>query len=349
MGRRIIILALAALLLTGCTLSAEPTQAPTEPVPTEPPAIVAACTLPALPESWDALSEQTAETAFLQSLTGGRLYELTADGSEIVPSMAAALPVDVTAEYTGQYNVPADALRGYAFRIDLNEAACWEDAAPITADDYIASLEQLLAGETRAADFLFLANVWGLLLGETKPAETVVSLRDAGFGSVAAAREAGATAFYLDMEVFWGLDEGWKSVEDRTRYRDYAMPAGLSEQFVSPAYLYHTYLADGAAYSYLQSEFVGISADLGSKLTFEDVGIQKTGDYQITLILAQPHTAEALALKIADFPLLTSDGRSCGPYRLISADSSLIELERNENWWGDAGEYEADIIKIRAS
>lgn len=348
MTRRIVILALAAaLLLTGCALSAEPTQPPAEP--TLPPEIVAVCELAVLPESWDALAEQTAETEFLRSLTGGKLYAVATDGSEIVPHMAAALPVDVTAEYAGQYGLPADAARGYAFRIDLNEAACWEDGTPITADDYLNSVETLLADETQAVKILFLANAQELLSGKELPAEEVVSLQDAGFGSVAAAKEAGATEFYLNMEVFWGLGDGWQSVTDRTRFRDHAMPSGLKEQFVSAAYLYDTYLAEGAAYSYLQTEFVGISADLENKVTFADVGIRKTGEYQLTLMLAQPHTAEALALKLADFPLVTGGGRSCGPYRLVSADSTLIQLERNENWWGDGTQYEADILKIRAS
>lgn len=337
-------------VLTACGFGQEPTIAETtEPLPTEPQPVVAVHYMDNLPQSWDPLSEQTAETEFLQDLTGEGLYGLSADGSEIIPGRAAALPVDVTAEYVDQYNVPAGASRGYAFRIDLNQAACWEDGTPITADDYLISLEMLLAEGTRGAEFLFLANVQGILTGKERPAESITSLLDAGYSSVAAAKEAGATEFYLDMEVFWGLGEGWQPLDDRTRYRDYAMPAGLNEQFVSAAYLYDTYLADEEDYSYLQTEFVGISADLDSKLTFQDVGIQKTGDYQITLILDQPTTAEALALKLADYPLLTGDGLSCGPYRVVSADAQLIELARSENWWGDAAEYTADILKIRLS
>lgn len=337
-----------AFALAACGIEPEPTVPETTvPAETEPQPVVAVCYMDTLPESWGPLAEQTGEVAFLRNLTAPGLYRLSSDGSEIVPHMAAALPLDVTAEYAGQYNVPGDASRGYAFRIDLNAAACWEDGASITADDYITSLEMLLAEEDRAAEFLFLANVWGFLRGESRPAERVVSLHDGGFGSMAAAREAGVTEFYLDMATFWGLGEGWQSVNDRTRYRDYAMPAGLNEQFVSAAYLYDTYLADGADYEYLQREFVGVSENPENKLTLQDVGIQKTGAYQITLILDQPTTADALALKIADFPLMTGEGRSCGPYRVVSADAQLIELAPSENWWGDGAECTADILKIR--
>ena len=52
--------------------------------------------------------------------------------------------------------------------------------------------------------------------------------------------------FYLDTEGFWGLGGGWKPISDRIRLRDFAMPGGLDEYFVSPAYLYRYYLMDGA-------------------------------------------------------------------------------------------------------
>lgn len=305
------------LLLTGCGIGS-PAET-TEPAPTEPPLVVAAAYLEELPEIWDSSAEQTDAVKFLRELTMSGLYDLSADGSEIIPLLASALPVDVTAEYAGTYHVPADAARGYAFRIDLTESACREDGTPITAGDWLAELMDL-----------------SIFAAAEAPAANVVSLMEAGFASVAEAQAAGITEFYLDIGTFWGMGDGWASIQDRTRLRDYAMPAGLNEMFVSPAYLYETYLAEGAAYAYLQSEFVGICTDAVEN----PAGLLKTGDHQITLILAQPTTADALALKLADCLL------PAGPYRVVSAGGELIQLERNPYWQQEGQEDSADILKI---
>lgn len=338
------LLALAFAMLLAFSVSATETAAPTEP------AVIHY--MDTLPGNFSPLSERTAEKAFILDLTTDSLYKLSADGSTLIPSMAAAMPVDVTAEYAGGiYGVPADAVRGYAFRIDLDPAACWEDGTPITADDYLFTVEQRLE-----EDFLYLANAADFLAGRERLSENIISLEDCGYTSVAEAQAAGVTAFYVDMTHFWGLDSGWQPLESRTRYRDYAMPSGMNECFVTPAYLYRNYLADDAGQAYYQSEFVGISAEMENRLTFADVGILKTGDDQLTLILEAPTTATALALKLENLYLFrqefwgddygTTPEQYCsyGPYRLVSASYEQIVLERNEYWHGDADRYPADTV-----
>lgn len=330
-------LALAALL------AAMPVQASETGEPVQ---AVAVYEMDALPDSWD--DPQTPDQEFLRNMTTEKLYDTTADGA--VVSRMAAYPVDVTAEYAGvpQYGVPADAVRGYAFRIDLDPAACWEDGTPITAEDYLYSLQVRWSEESGVLDGVALANEAGILEGRERTPETVISLEDAGFSTVAQAEEAGYNLFYLDTAHFWGLEGGWRSVTDRTRLQDYAMPAGLSEEFVSAAYLYQTYLADGCAYDYCQLEFVGVTADAGDRLTLEDLGFLQTGEYQITLILEQPTTAAALALGLNDFYLLRQDGAdSYGPYRVESADGRQILLVRSSTWVGyaeDAEDYPEQIL-----
>ena len=66
------------------------------------------------------------------------------DGYVIVPEMAASEPVDVTAQYAGQYNVPAGATAGYAYTIDLNPLAVWQTGEAINAQTYLWSMQQLL-------------------------------------------------------------------------------------------------------------------------------------------------------------------------------------------------------------
>ena len=55
----------------------------------------------------------------------------------IVPEMAASLPVDVTEKVKaeGKFNIPESPTSGYAYTIDLNPNACFEDGTKITADD----------------------------------------------------------------------------------------------------------------------------------------------------------------------------------------------------------------------
>lgn len=312
------------------------------------------CRVETLPADWNPLTAQSAAQKLLLELTGDRLYGRSADGT-IVPSLAAGLPVDVTAKFAGDetYGVPGDAVRGYAFQIDLIENAKWEDGTAITADDYLFTLETLV----RNGGALPLANLEAYRAGKCRDAETIISLGDAGYSSEAAARAAGITSFYLDTEGFWGLGGGWQPIESRSRLRDYAMPAGLDEYFVTPAYLYGKYLADGTSYSRWQEEFLGISTASDDFYTIADVGFEKTGTYQITLILSQPATASSLALMLEDIYLIREsvwgDGyaestecySSCGPYRISSVTGEEILLEANPYWHGPPAE--TDRIHIR--
>lgn len=77
----------------------------------------------------------------------------------VLPEMAADYPVDVTetvlAEHP-EFGIPEDATSGYAYTIDLNPDACWEDGTPINADTYVESMERLLDPKLlnyRASDY----------------------------------------------------------------------------------------------------------------------------------------------------------------------------------------------------
>ncbi len=81
-------------------------------------------------------------------------------GYVIVPEMAAAMPVDVTEDIKAshpQFNIPADATSGYAYVIDLNPDAKWQDGTPINADTYVYSMQKLLDSKLlnyRATDYV---------------------------------------------------------------------------------------------------------------------------------------------------------------------------------------------------
>lgn len=273
----------------------------------------------------------------LRSLTTAPLY--TAADGEMVPCLAE-LPVDVTAEYAGNeiFGIPADAERGYAFKIALRSDVFWDDGRAVNSEDVLQTLQMLLE------DYNWICNARGYLQGWERPAESVVSLGEAGFDSVEAAEAAGYSRFYLDVEQFWGLDAGWESITDRTRIVDYAMPEGLSERYVTPAYLYRNYLAAGTSLSWYQRRFVGV-AQTKELLTLSDVGLLANGEFELVVITQEATTARTVAARLAQLQLYSENESSYGPYRIISADADEILLERNACWQGNAAEYPADTLR----
>lgn len=310
--------------------------------------VVAVREMDTLPNGWNPLEADSPEELFIRDLTGGGMFRVSHDG-KMISSDLASIPEDVTAEYAGTYGVPETAVRGYAYRLSLNGSACWDDGTPITADDWVHSGRKMLEGGNETV--LILANAKAYRKGENHDPK-IIPLADAGYGSVAAAQEAGITEFYVDVEHYWGLGEGWRSVKDITRLEDPAMTRGYPEMYVSAAWLYDRYLADEQPHAYFQGEFLGIAGEK-KPLTLEDVGLLKTGDYELVLILEEPETVSSLLVKLCDFCLIregcsyrsTAGSASYGPYRVAEVTSTGIRLERNPNWWGESGQHEQILCR----
>lgn len=310
--------------------------------------------------------------------TAQGLYEATlaSDGAsyEILPAMAAAMPEDVTAEYAGSWGIAEDAAEGYAFLIDLDPDACWADGTPITAGDYVESMKRLLSSEAkhyRASDWfsgaLSLAGAYDYYMQDMAGQVIYQSLADAGYSSVKEAKNDGITEFYVDLEGYWGLECGWQSIESEEAFRDDAIPEGEKEDYVTPKYIYETYLAEGADYAAYQNSFVGVVQERIREVSWEDVGFLKAGNYRIVLILKKPMTAGNLAAALRSCFLVNTglydqdpdaygtDPEhyiSCGPYSLTAFDSRELRFARNENWHGYAdpdyqGQYQATAISCR--
>ena len=330
-----------------------------------------------MPVCWNPQQWQTEADAYVMNLTGLGLYSvaLREDGTGYLfqPEMAAGKPLDVTTAYAGDsvYGVPADTETGYAYRIDLNPDACWDDGTPIDADTYLNSMEQMLSSETknpRAAGYysgqLCIANAYAYFMQDQVGTSTYCTLAEAGYSSVAEAENDGIEHFFLDMNSFWGLDCGWISIASMVEYRDEAVQKGEKEDYVSAQYLYETYLADGTAYSAYQTTFVGIPVKKVEKMDFSKVGLLKTGKYQITLVLEKPISPEALQCCLTTGWLVKGDADpmtygtsvetspSCGPYRLTELGTKDFRLERNETWYGytdgnHEGQYQSTAVYCR--
>ena len=330
--RKAICLILMALLLAQPVVA---TEAATETTPREPDIVTAVRKMDTIPVDMGIHAKTTEELRWLRSLTASPLYAMT--GGNWEPVVAAQLPEDVTDAYVGSYGIPADAARGYAYRITLKDDARWENGTFITADDCIFSILEQFSHKDTVDNWLFLANGEAVREGRVKPGRHIISLKEAGFPSITQAWAAGFREFFLDTEGYWGLGQGWKSVSDRTRIRDYAMPTGLDESFVSPAYLYHNYLMDGEHHRFLP-EFIGISENSGSVYTTEDLGLVKLSEKEFVIILEDPITASTLMQHLEELVLFSEYADTClssGPYRIVSATSEELWLEPNPCWWGE--------------
>lgn len=333
------ILALLCLIALALPVSAtEP--AATEP-PTLPPLIIGVRTLSEIPESWSPLEGRTADQEAILALTSQCLYRV-ADGA-VVPEQAAELPVDVTVEFAGRYGIPQYATRGYAHAITIRGDSFWDDGKALTVKDWLYTIEKNLEQDLFPLE---IANYLAYLRGDTGPAAQIVSLRDAGYDSVEEAEEAGIYDFYVETTVFWGLDTGWCRATDRNRLFDAAIPSGCEEMYVTPAYLFRKYLGKTGSQTMFQSEFVGIPAQNGEKLTMSDVGLFVDGN-RLVLVTQEQTTATHLALALVGlYPMpqgadVTNYGtaanyRSCGPYRIDSATETQILLVPNPHWHATA-------------
>lgn len=146
-----------------------PTTPATEPVNSE---YTYNDSVSTLASNWNPHTYQTNDDAYPADYIRAGLYTIIFNdalhpvegmepyaGYEVVPEMAAEMPVDVTAEVRAEhpeFNIPESATAGYAYKIALNPNATWDDGTPINADTYVESMERLLRPELmnyRAADY----------------------------------------------------------------------------------------------------------------------------------------------------------------------------------------------------
>lgn len=97
--------------------------------------------------NWNPLSWETNDDSYVLGFLTMGFYDFAINedktGYSIIPEMAAEMPVDVTADYVGSYGVK-EGDTAKAWKIALNPNAKWQDGTPITADDYIYSMQQQL-------------------------------------------------------------------------------------------------------------------------------------------------------------------------------------------------------------
>lgn len=330
--------------------------------------------------------ETNDDNAILSKIsTGFYDFVLNSDktGWSVVCEMASELPVDVTADYVGQYGIEAgDTAK--AWKIALNKDACWEDGTPINADSYMYSYKELLDPKmlNRRADSVYSGDfeIYGAKAYLYQGKEVFNPL-----GTTAAEYLANGSEedLYIDAYSFWNCDASYTDAEgnplsqyvsilDETVYGE-----NVNDAF-SGAGLYAEYFAAGAANEAEGANYVGTMVTYPADASFDSVGIVKTGDYEIVFILTQPMSDpnyyvpynlsssylvyEPLWEKCKTVGENTVTTNYCtsaettmsyGPYRLsyFELDKKYV-LERNENWYGykdgkHLGQYQTDIIDVQ--
>lgn len=313
-------------------------------------------------------------------------------GYTIIPEMAADFPEDVTeavkALENNKYGIPASATSGYAYKIKLNPNAKWEDGTPINADTYIYSLKMLLDSKYlnyRATDYY--AGSFSIAGAENFANAGQTKLNDNGAGENvdrdAMTKEADGTYSYKGSPVYIGLNFGNKHLDGNTlkqyvdaygaEYFDVTNWAALIAKADSDGLIpltdenYKLFLpvitgnpawnetaADAPSYYVIKKTY---AADVDFDKT---VGLYKSGEYEITLVLAKSLKDFYLLYNLTSNWIVKQDlyeanlkydettktwsstyntsvasTSSYGPYKLVDyVKDSSMRFVRNDNWYG---------------
>ena len=322
------------------------------------------------PKKWSPHEWETDDESYILNRTTTGLYAFAVNDDktnyEAIPAAAAEFPVDVTGEYAGKYNVPADAKEGWAFKIALNKDMKWEDGTPINADTYIYSFKQLLNPKIknyRANSYyqgsLVLANAEAYYKqgksynnandGKVSDDKMLVTFTKpcAFFGEPAA--NFYNTPDYKENFIVDGVD-----LFEKYSKQDYIpLTDEIKADLVKLGANFGTADAEKDYVEFCVYEVENVPVDFD-----KEVGMVKTGDYEITIILDKPITNFYLLYNLGSGVLVKEDlyeanmeqkgdimkttygtkdsnYASYGPFKLTKFQADkLIVLDKNENWFG---------------
>jgi len=117
-----------------------------------------------LPTSWNNHTYQSNDATYIIDYTEDGLYTFdyndAKDGYQIVPSMAAEMPKDVTSQYVGKYGITEES-KNQVYEIALKSWLKYDNGDSITANDFIKSAQLLLDGNAAnyRADNFYAGNL----------------------------------------------------------------------------------------------------------------------------------------------------------------------------------------------
>ncbi len=225
-------------------------------------------------------------------------------GYKIIPEMAADGAVDVTEQIkaTGKFNIPEDATAGYAYTIDLNPNAKWQNGVAINADTYVYSMQQLLnpdllnyrATDYYSSDLVIAGAEYYANQGQTSPNSINSILAKDGLADLEAFLAAYGTAnAYINWDVSFGYQYDpeageWGDITD-SGIVDTGMTLADFIPFYVDAALNTFGYADSeeTANAWVLDEIYA-NWSYPDNVSYDTVGCFKSGDYQITLVFDKP-------------------------------------------------------------
>ena len=307
------------------------------------------------------------------------------EGYVIVPEMAAEMPVDITTlvkDEHPEFGIPSNAKEGYAYKIALNENATWQNGKKITADSYLYSMAQLLnpkLNNYRASEYFWIKNAEKYLRqGTSKYVDNGITnkygIKNLVKGSDGNyyTKDGNAMFIAVHYSVDWFANATFKQYVDAygKGYFDLAdwekLVAATDSKGLAPlnddtyAWLLTTITGnknwgetEQDAFNYFVER-----VDFESNYSFSNVGIYKTGEYEIVLVFEKPiigfdliskltenwlvyeHYYEASKEKIEGgiyngYCTSLRSTISYGPYKLTSyLKGRYMTFEKNESWYG---------------
>lgn len=266
--------------------------------------------------NWNPLAWETSDDSHVLDYisTGFYSFALNSDktGWSITCELAADYPVDVTAEYAGQFGI-AEGETAKAWKIALNENACWEDGTPINADSYIYSYQQLLdpAQLNRRADSLYAGDfrIYGakefFYSGRTSFTDTegAYAMADLTKGDDGNYVNADGNAMYIGLyfpSAWCGGDslgdyvdaygEDYFDVTNWAELAEMADANGLVPLNDETYALFVPVTTGNEAWGETEDDVPNyfVVAEPNAEYSWDEVGILKTGDYELVFITVAP-------------------------------------------------------------
>lgn len=415
-------LVMAVAVFAGCQTPAEPSDATSAPAASGDPSGEATDAPEAdagtytyqdsvvvMATNWNPHTYQTADDAYPSDTARIRigLYDLIfndelhpVEGKEpftgyvVLPEMAASLPVDVTEQVKAEhpeFGIPEDMTSGYAYTIDLNPDACWEDGTPINADTYVYSMQKLLDPKLlnyRAVDYYAqnfsiagaeeYAN-GGRTVDLDNYAMSGYTLEDLTLGEDGqyVSPEGSPMFVGVNFDLSWTAQSGGTLQELVEAYGDQYFNMERWEELValadedglapltedSYAMLVSVISTDAWMEDESNAPCYFVERKTYPEVDFSTVGLYKSGDYQITLVLDKALAGFNLYYSLTtnwivkedlyESCLTSSTGAdgvevwsstyntsvettsSYGPYKLVEFQTDkFMRYEKNENWYG---------------
>lgn len=332
---------------------------------------------------WDPLTWQLNLDSVPLGYTTTGLYSFnlnsTKDGYTIVPELASANPVDVSADY-GQ-----NADSGYAYKVSLKEGAKFDNGVEITAQTFVDSYKLLIddaysnyrattyetdgiviknsekyhyQGQTKMTTLAGAASLDGLDKYEALDSDTnVANAYYVSLTNTLGAKEADFLAAYPEYKD--KVVDG-EYVEIATTYT--AFKTKFDELFKK-----YQKATQAECDQYVGSySYVSYTYESHDEAWFdENVGIKATGTYELTFVLSTPidlfnfqyntsstwlvepeayksmTTTAADGTKSSSYNKTATTSVSYGPYKIATYTTTEFTLEKNESWYGYSDAYKS--------